>query len=335
MVKRRLALLLPALLPALSIAAASPTFDVSREEIRAFAADVGSRNDIPEQEILALVAQARPQKSIIEAMTRPAEKTLAWWEYRERFLTAKRIDDGVKFWREHRVALERVAADRGVPPEYIVAILGVETVYGRSTGRYRVLDALATLSFEYPPRADYFRRELEQFLLMAREGAVDPLAAKGSYAGAMGAPQFMPSSFRNFAVDGNGNGGRDLWKDWDDVFASVANYFTSHGWRTGEPVLAESEGHHPDDDPQKFRLEFTDTVASLASRGYRFDTRLAGDAPAMLVPAERVDGPAWRVGFHNFYVITRYNRSSRYAMAVHDLATELRARISDVASATP
>jgi membrane-bound lytic murein transglycosylase B len=340
--KLRIAAALLVLLPNLAAAAGSrpaapapDTFDVTREEIREFARDVAGRNGFVAEDVLALLAQARPQKSILEAMERPAERTLAWWEYRERFLTEQRIAAGVKFWRDHRTLLERIAAERGVPPEYLVAILGVETAYGRSTGRYRVLDALATLSFDYPPRAPFFRRELEQFLLMAREGEVDPLKATGSYAGAMGAPQFMPSSFRHFAVDATRNGKRDLWNDWSDVFASIANYFVEHGWRSGEPVLADSTGSHPADDPQTFRLDGTDTVGALKQRGYRFETPLADAAAAWLVPAEQADGPAWRVGFQNFYVITRYNRSTRYAMAVNDLAVELRARVADVAAAAP
>jgi membrane-bound lytic murein transglycosylase B len=342
LLKLRSAFVFVLLLPVLAVAAASrPTspavvaFDVTRPEIREFARDVAARNGLASEDILALLAQARPQASILEAMQRPAERALAWWEYRDRFLTEQRINAGVQFWREHRVELERVAAERGVPAEYVVAILGVETVYGRSTGRYRVLDALATLSFDYPPRAAFFRKELEQFLLMARDGDVDPLETTGSYAGAMGAPQFMPSSFRNFAVDGSRNGRRDLWRDWSDVFASVANYFVEHGWRSGEPVLAESTGSNAADDPASFRLDRQDTVASLQQRGYRFDTPLHGEAAAWLVPAELADGPSWRVGFQNFYVITRYNRSTRYAMAVNDLAVAVRGRFAELAAATP
>jgi membrane-bound lytic murein transglycosylase B len=331
------AFLFIALLPVLAAGAdAQPaTFDTKRPDIVEFAREVSERTGIKRGEILKLIGKAKPQASIIEAMDRPAERVLAWWEYRERFLTEQRIEAGAAFWRAHRAELDRVSAERGVPPEYLVAILGVETVYGRSTGRYRVLDALSTLSFEYPARSAYFRKELEQFLLMAHEGAVDPLAVKGSYAGAMGAPQFMPTSFRTWAVDESGNGRRDLWQDWPDVFASIANYFIEHGWRTGEPVLAESSGTHPADDPAAFRLDPKDTVDSLKQRGYRFDTSLPAEAPAWLVPAELATGPAWRVGFGNFYVITRYNRSPRYAMAVNDLAVAVRERVNAVAAVGP
>jgi membrane-bound lytic murein transglycosylase B len=216
----------------------------------------------------------------------------------------------------------------GVPPEYLVAIIGVETSYGRLAGNYRILDALATLSFAGSNRTDFFRRELAEFLVMARDGDLDPLQARGSYAGAMGAPQFMPSSFRNFAVDGNGDGRRNLFGDWDDVFASVANYFAQHGWRAGEPVLAEAAGGDPADDPATARLALTATVGALRARGYGFETPLPADAPAMLVPADYPEGNRWRIGFNNFYVITRYNRSTRYAMAVHELAQAVAARIA-------
>lgn len=321
--------------PFAAAASAPSSFDLDRPDIRAFVKEVAPRVGLAEGEILDLLAQARSQPRIIEAMSRPAERRLEWWEYRDRLLTNQRINEGVAFYRQHRTLLENVAGESGVPAEYIVAIVGVETHYGRNTGRYRVLDALATLSFDYPPRASYFRGELEQFLMMVKENHVDPLKATGSYAGAMGAPQFMPSSYRRYAVDGTGQGRPDLWGNWQDVFASVANYFLAHGWRSGEPVLADAEGAHPDDDPSNFKLALEDTVASLRARGYSFDAPVEPEAPAVLVPAPRQDGMAWRVGFNNFYVITRYNRSSRYAMAVHDLATELRARISDVASATP
>jgi peptidoglycan lytic transglycosylase B len=308
-------------------------FDVKRPDIRRFASDAAPRVGMTRKQILALLGKARSQNSIVDAMDRPAERAIPWYDYRARFLGEQRIASGVAFWREHRAELDRIAAERGVPQEYVVAILGVETLYGRQTGRYRVIDALATLSFDYPPRATYFRSELEQFLMMAHAGEINPLTATGSYAGAMGAPQFMPSSFRRYAVDGTGDGHRDLWQMWPDVFASVANYFVANGWQAGEPVMADAAGYSTSDDPLASRVELKDTVASLKQRGYRFDTRLPEDAPAMLVPAEQPDSMSWRVGFRNFYVITRYNRSPLYAMAVHDLATALRARMAEVPDA--
>jgi membrane-bound lytic murein transglycosylase B len=197
-----------------------------------------------------------------------------------------------------------------------------------------VLDALATLAFDYPRRAEYFQNELEQYLLMTREERLNPRQPKGSYAGAMGIAQFMPSSFRRYAVDGSGDGRRDLWQYGPDVFASVANYFVENGWHAGEPVLADAANDAPPDDPAKATAKLSDTVESLRNRGYRFDTALPASAPAMPVPAVLEDRTDWRIGFQNFYVITRYNRSLLYAMAVNDLAEAIAARYA-AASATP
>lgn len=313
---------------------AAARFDLERPEIREFVTQVSSRNALDAQAIYALLAQAEPQPKILEAISRPAEKVAPWWQYRDRFLTEQRISEGARFWETHRALLERVSQERGVAPEYIVAIIGVETYYGRITGGYRVLDALMTLAFDYPPRARFFTGELEQFLLLAREERVDPLGARGSYAGAMGAPQFMPSSYRRYAVDGGDDQRRDLWTQWDDVVASVANYFREHGWQPGEAVLAECEAE-PDApfEANPRSLELNRTLASLRAEGLSCDTPLPDETAVMVLPAEEETGPAYRVGFRNFQVITRYNRSLRYAMAVHDLARALRERMQAAAPA--
>jgi membrane-bound lytic murein transglycosylase B len=306
-----------------------PKFDLKRPEIVAFVNDVVARDQLKKKQVLALLRKGEPQPKIIEAMTRPAEKVAPWWEYHDRFLNEERISEGAQFYVEHRESLERIASARGIPPEYLVAIMGVETKYGRVTGHYRVLDALMTLSFDYPPRSDYFRGELEQFLLLYPEEHIDPLKVTGSYAGAMGVPQFMPSSYRLFAVDGNADQKRDLWNDWDDILASIANYFVEHGWEAGGPVLAETK---LDPEP-KFQidtrnLELNETVESLNAQGVEILGDQSGTTPVVLVSAEQQDGPAYRVGFKNFYVITRYNRSARYAMAVHDLAEAIIQRVN-------
>jgi membrane-bound lytic murein transglycosylase B len=308
-------------------------FDLKRPEIVAFVSDVVARDSLNRKKVIALLAKAEPQPKIIEAMTRPAEKVTPWWDYHARFLTEERVSQGAQFYEEHRETLERIAKERGIPAEYLVAIIGVETKYGRFTGHYRVLDALMTLSFDYPPRSDYFRSELEQFLLLTAEESIDPLTVTGSYAGAMGVPQFMPSSYRKFAVDGDTDHKRNLWTDWDDVLASVANYFVEHGWETGGPVLAETK---LDPEP-KFQidtrnLELNETVDSLNAQGVEIVADQPGATPVVLISAEQQDGPAYRVGFKNFYVITRYNRSARYAMAVHDLAEAI---VQRVATAQP
>ena len=311
-------------------------FDLKRPEIRSFVNDVVAHDGLTRKKVVKLLAKAHPQPQIIEIMTRPAERVIPWWEYHDRFLTEERISLGMQFYQDHRESLERIAAANGVAPQYLVAIIGVETFYGRMTGRYRVLDALMTLAFDYPPRSDYFRGELEQFLLLAKEERLDPLHVTGSYAGAMGAPQFMPSSYRHYAVDGNSDRHRDLWTDWDDVLASVANYFHEHDWQPGGPVIAETR-LAPDPrfqiDPRN--LELNETLASLDAQGVTVETDQPADTPVVLVSAEQRDGPAYRVGFHNFYVITRYNHSARYAMAVHDLATAIAQRVQGQPSASP
>jgi membrane-bound lytic murein transglycosylase B len=301
-------------------------FDTSRADIQKFVTTMVQRHRFDREALTLLLASAQSQPRILEAIQRPAEHTMTWWEYRQRFLTTERIENGVAVWREHTAELARIAAQSGVPAEYLIAITGVETFYGRITGRYRVLDSLATLGFDYPPRSEFFRRELEQFLMMAREEALDPREPLGSYAGAMGIPQFMPSSFRRFAVDGSGDGHRNLWIAGADVFASVANYLREHGWRPGQPVLANTDINPAVDEIQNAKLTLSETVASLRKRGYHFETSLPARAKAMLVPAQLQTTLQWRIGFQNFYVITRYNRSSLYAMAVHDLAQEIATR---------
>jgi len=298
-------------------------FDAGREDIAAFVDDMASRHGFDAVALRDLLAKAESRKSVLDAMTRPAEKTLSWQEYRERFITERRIDRGVETYRDNEAALAKATAS-GVPAEYILGIVGVETFYGEVTGRNRVLDALATLAFDYAPRAPFFRGELEQFLLMTREEALDPLAPQGSYAGAMGIPQFMPSSFRSYAVDGDGDGHRDLWNDWSDVLSSVGNYLKEHGWKPGEPVMAAADVSGADLaglDTSKPTL--TETVGSLRRRGVRFEADLPSDSPAMLIALSRPFGSEYRVGFANFYAITRYNRSVLYASVVNDLAESI------------
>jgi membrane-bound lytic murein transglycosylase B len=294
-------------------------FDLSRADISAFVEHLVSTG-FKREEAFALLAKAEPQPKIIEAMSRPAEKALQWWEYRARFLTPERIDAGARLWREHRELLDAIAMERRVQPEYILGILGVETFFGRITGRYRVLDALATLAFDYPPRSDYFRQELEQFLLLARSGELDAEATLGSYAGAMGVAQFMPSSFQRYAVREGASTQRDLWNDWGDIFGSVANYLQQHGWQYGQAVLAEAElGAAPEPAPPA-SVTLNDTLGALRARGMQVQSLQDDATPCLLIAAPLQSGKRYRIGFQNFYVITRYNRSPLYAMAVNDLA---------------
>ena len=312
--------------------AAAAGFDLQRPEIVEFVNEVVSRDGLNRKDVRALLKEAQPQPKIIETMNRPIEKVAPWWEYRNHFLTPERIREGTSFWLDHRNTLEQISAQYQVPSEYLVAILGVETRYGRQTGHYRVLDALATLAFDYPPRHSYFREELKQFLLLAKENQLDPLTATGSYAGAMGAPQFMPSSYRRYAVNVHTDRRRDLWGDWDDILASVANYLREYGWTAGGPVLAETRLEpDPSFHIEPHNLELDQTVEGLGAHGVKVEMSVPADTPVVLISAEQRDGPAYRVGFHNFYVITRYNASARYAMAVYELAQAVAQGVHDAA----
>jgi membrane-bound lytic murein transglycosylase B len=307
---------------------AAPAMDIHREDVRGFIDEVAERDSIPKRQLRRLLKAAQSQPAIIEAMDRPAEKAKPWFEYRPIFLTERRIKEGTDFWLAHRQELDQASVRSGVAPEYIAAIVGVETYYGRMTGAYRVLDALSTLAFDYPARAKFFRDELEQFILLSRDLGLDPLTVKGSYAGAMGAPQFMPSNYRRYAIDANADGRIDLWNNWADVCASVGNYLKEHGWNAGEAVLSEAAvdaDKSADLDGHKLALD--DTVETLQAKGVTFDSALPPDAKALLIAADEPDGVHWRVGYNNFYVITRYNHSALYAMAVYELAAAVKQRI--------
>ncbi|MGD0491558.1 MAG: lytic murein transglycosylase B [Steroidobacteraceae bacterium] len=308
--------------------ARSVALDTHRADVKDFIAQMAQQYDFKKRKLRKLLKAAQSQPAILQAMERPAEQAKPWYEYRAIFLTDRRIREGTEFWLAHRQELDRASVRSGVAPEYIAAILGVETFYGRQTGSYRVLDALATLAFDYPPRAKFFRDELEQFLILTRDFNMDPLTLKGSYAGAMGAPQFMPSNYRRFAVDANSDGRIDLWTNWSDVCASVGNYLREHGWNEGEPVLTEAAvdpGKAADLDGRKLALD--ETVGSLKAKGVSFDSSMPADAPAMLVAADEPDGVHWRVGYNNFFVITRYNHSALYAMAVYELAAAVKQQV--------
>jgi len=305
--------------------AAAVALDEQRAEVQDFIRHMAERHGFAAAELGTVFHQVESRPSIVAAMQRPAEKTLAWHEYRAMFMTDRRIARGVATGLEQSAALQQ-AAVHGVPAEVILAITGVETFYGEITGKHRVIDALSTLAFDYPPRSTFFRGELEQFLLMAREEALDPLLPAGSYAGAMGIPQFMPSSFRAWAVDGDGDGHRDLWRDWADVFASVGNYLKGHGWRPGEPVMVAADVAGADlAGVEVTKVALSETAGSLRRRGVKFDAALPDDAPAVLLQLAGAAGAEYRVGFTNFFAITRYNRSMLYASAVNDLAVAIAA----------
>jgi len=319
-----------ALLAAGAAACAAPAaaLDTHRPEVKSFIAEMAEQYSFKKRPLRKLLASAQSQPAILEAMERPAEKAKLWYEYRPIFVNPRRVSEGTEFWIAHRMDLDRASISSGVAPEYLAAILGVETYYGRLTGNYRVLDALVTLAFDYPPRAKFFRDELEQYLLLTRDFRMDPAALKGSYAGAMGAPQFMPSNYRRYAVDADADGRVDLWSNWSDVCASVGNYLKEHGWNPGEPVLAEASvdaDKAAELDGRKLALD--ETVGSLKAKGVSFETSMPPETPAMLIAVDESDGVHWRVGYNNFYVITRYNHSALYAMAVYDLAAAVKQQI--------
>jgi membrane-bound lytic murein transglycosylase B len=307
--------LTPLLLSAVALPAQA--FDIKRPEVRSFIDTMTREHGFEKARLEALLKSAETKQPILDAISRPAERVIPWWEYRERFLTEKRINQGADFWLGHGEKLKQIPDPQLA--NVVVGILGVETSFGRITGRYKVLDALVTLGFDYPPRGEFFLSELQEFLLLSREEKVDPATVLGSYAGAMGAAQFISSSYRKWAVDGDGDGHRDLWHSWDDVIGSIANYLVENGWVNGQPVVVKATLNDPDLSRFDVKLALNETVQSLRDKGVKFETELPPNAPAMLVVGQGKDGPLYRVGFNNFYAITRYNRSPMYAMAVHDL----------------
>ncbi len=294
---------------------------VDRPEVQTFIAEMVERHGFEQTELEQTFAAAERQQGIIDAISRPAERVLTWGEYREIFLDEDRIQQGVAFWHEHADVLARAEAEFGVAPEVVVAIIGVETRYGRNKGRWRVLDALSTLAFDYPPRAAFFRRELEQFLLLVREEERPATALVGSYAGAMGYGQFIPSSYRAYAIDFTGNARRDIWDDAVDAIGSVANYLEVHGWRDGEEITRPVRlGSGDVANLLNSRLRPDTHVGALIELGVSGLDGLPETAEATLMALEARDGTQHFVGLRNFYAITRYNHSRLYAMAVYDLS---------------
>jgi len=296
-----------------------------RPEVQAFVHDLVKRHGFIEAELKRVFRKAQRAQPVLEAISRPAERVRTWDEYRAALLTDRRLNEGLEFWRKYRNTLERAEKKYGVPPEYVVAIIGVETFYGRNTGNWRVVDALTTLAFDYPPRANFFRNELEQYLLFTRTAGVDVFSVKGSYAGAIGLPQFMPSSTRAYAVDFDGNGRIDLQKSRVDSIGSVANFLKLHGWQRDADVLLDARVAGEAWRPFADGLEPKHSLLALREAGVEFDSPQPAGAKVVLIELASAERPSdFRVGLRNFYVITRYNRSAFYAAAVADLARALR-----------
>jgi len=317
--------LLLSLLLAISAGAQAKTPDQLRAD---FIEQMVSQHGFSKKEVTRILYQAHLRQPILDAISRPAEKTLNWSEYRNIFIQPSRIQGGVDFWRRHADTLARAEREYGVPPQIIVAILGVETRYGAHTGSYRVLDALHTLGFHYPRRGKFFREQLSHFLRFAREEKILPTLPTGSYAGAMGVPQFMPDSFRIYAIDFDGDGRRDIWNNPQDVIGSVANYFVKKGgWIPGDQVA------YPVGEIDKVPQSLIDagakpslSPAQLQAAGISIDARLAPDDKVSLIEFATHEGPEFWVGLHNFYAIMRYNPRTKYAMAVYQLSEAIRQR---------
>jgi membrane-bound lytic murein transglycosylase B len=291
----------------------------------AFLARAVAEYDLDPAAVRAVLAEARYQQSIIDAITRPAEAK-PWHEYRQIFMTEARIAGGAEFWRANQALVEQVSESLAVEPEVVMAIVGVETNYGMITGGFRVIDALATLGFYYPRRAEFFAKELAEFLRLSEEENLPVTEVRGSYAGAMGIGQFIPSSYRAYAVDFDDSGYRDLWRSLPDALGSVANYLAVHGWEAGAPIVLPVT-QVPDELDEEFSTRLRHTLGELEALGIVFDAAgLPADTPATLVELELADGKEYWVGLNNFYVITRYNRSPLYAMAVTQLSEAIAER---------
>lgn len=309
-----------------------------RPEIAEFIEEMAAKHQYDRAVLRRAFAEVRPRPGILRAMAAPGTAR-PWHVFRARYIDDARIAAGVRFWRQHAAVLGRAAREFGVPEEIIVATIGVETLYGRDMGSFNVLEALTTLAFDYPPRAGFFRGELEQFLLLAREARLDLMRVRGSYAGAIGIPQFLPSSYRTYAVDYDRDGAVDLVGSPSDAVGSVANYYRAFGWETGGAVAVRATaGEGTLEALAGGDIKPHVRIAELKRRGVMPLIPLSDEAAVTVFPLEIESGTQYWLGLQNFYVITRYNRSINYAMVVHELARELRGalqREADGASFQP
>jgi membrane-bound lytic murein transglycosylase B len=292
-----------------------------REDVQQFIDEMVEKHGFSRDELVSKFASAKKLEGVLEAIAKPAEKVLTWKDYRPIFVTKKRINRGNDFLKEHHQTLQRAEKEFGVPVEIITAIIGVETYYGRLSGKTQVFDSLVTLGFDYPPRSRFFRSELEQFLLLTREEGVDVNDIRGSYAGAMGMPQFISSSYRHYAIDFDGDGKRDLWNNTADAIGSVANYFKVHGWKPGEQVVVQARVNGQIEETRN-NLKPHTRVSDLTKSGVYPLTNVGDHMKATVITLNGDKGKEYWLGLDNFYVITRYNHSALYAMAVYELSRE-------------
>ena len=292
-------------------------------EIEKFVIEMQRKHAFEPAALRAMLSHANRLDGVLAAISKPAEYK-PWHQYRPIFITDARIQGGREFWRNNEQAIAAAATEFGVPPEIIVSIIGVETAYGRNAGNYAVLEALGTLAFHYPPRAPFFRSELTNLMLLAREEQIDPAGLQGSYAGAMGIPQFMPSSFRAYAVDFDQDGRRDIWNTPEDAIGSVANYLQRHGWQAAQPIALRALDAATNQAQTSDSVVLAKTLAEFAALGVKPDGTAPASARAVLLAYEGLNANEYWLGLQNFYVITRYNRSPKYALAVFQLAEEIR-----------
>ena len=317
-------LLFGLMIPCVSQAATKHSTFAGDPEVEKFIDDMHKRHNFDKTVLKKLFNKTQKRQDILDAISRPAESK-PWYDYRPIFLTQSRIDGGVSFWEKNADILSKAEKEYGVDASVIVAIVGVETRYGGNTGSYRVMDALSTLGFAYPPRSKFFKKELEEFLILSRDEQVDLDTAKGSYAGAMGLGQFIPSSYRRYAVDMDKDGKRDLWSSMQDILGSVANYLHQHGWQLGQTAAHPAKVKKTP--PQSLLdegLKPSRTIQYFRDIGITPKQPMAATTPAALLSLENKDGPDYWLTTNNFYVITRYNRSPLYAMAVYQLSQEIR-----------
>lgn len=291
----------------------------NQEDVNGFIKEMASKHQFDEQALSGLFDEVEIKADIIEKISKPSESS-PWYKYRRIFLKKPRIEAGVQFWQKNARTLQAVEAQTGVPAQMIVAIIGVETLYGQNTGHYRVIDALSTLAFAYPPRSQFFRSELEHFLLLCREEKIDPLTPTGSYAGAMGIPQFMPSSYRNYAFDFNKDNYRDIWHNTDDAIASIGNYFAKHGWKPGQTVAIQIRDESQNSLNPAFSLKEDLRLVESNGTNPNISTPLLSTKKAKIIAFKQENGEELWATSNNFYVITRYNKSPLYAMAAYQLS---------------
>lgn len=308
-----------------TFAVASLYDPAKRQDVADFIEEMVRDQGLERDQLQKLFSEAQKRQDILDLIARPAERVLEWHEYREIFVTTQRINAGKKFMEQYADALQRAEQEYGVSPEIITSIIGVETFYGRNKGRHRVIDALATLTFDYPPRAPFFRRQLIEFLNLSNRYGLNPRVPMGSYAGAMGYPQFIPTSYRDFAVDFDGDGFADIWTNPVDAIGSVASYFKAHGWQSGQPVVMTAQlknvGELPELRINRFNLQ---PLADLQAAGIVPEKKLPLETKVLPMAFALKDGELHLLGLQNFYVITRYNHSRMYALAVTELAEALR-----------